>query len=1004
MLRAAFRSRHAVGYRHIVSTAPPHHRQISRQTLPPVDAILPIPHLDEFNFLEDPADLIASDPAPLSSWTDVLNIPEESLDEIIEQQLPSPFPTHDDLAESTGRSRMEDAFLYSPKEQLAYERQLALEENTIQDAVNRYRKENLAASQRGDVVTHRNASHLLHAWFAPLTLAVKNMSAEHASPKSGKGKKRKKRDGSKKVGRKTADQKAADLLTVLPSDAIAVLTIHVVLAALMREANGVSLSRLSMALANNVRAEVNLKKINALTRKEENHAKEQRASSRKDSTPFEERRSAKTVLQHALNGTPVMANAINYAAEKVSIPDAEWSQRDMALLGATLIDLLLKTAVVEKDGKFFPAFKHFKRRRKGHGEVGMLQLTDEALAVVGDEPGYLSKIVLPKQKPMLVRPRPWISTTEGAYLRCGSHLVRYPAHSNKRLFQALAGADLSPLYDGLNALGEQEWRVNRFVLRNSVNLWDNGGGVAGLVTKTNCELPKKAEFFEQERQRFDKWVKERRKSMTLNEDGNEYESDEEITFNEDRAKRRLRNERRKVQKMNRELVSMRADTNHRIEQAKEFASEDRIWLPHNVDFRGRAYPMAVHLQHMGCDLTRALLTFAQPGVELGKRGVYWLKIHLANLLGADKLPFDERIAYAENALSKAIEVGRDPLCEANLDWWASAEDPFQLLAACGELADAVGMYGGESALEKYHSSLPISMDGSCNGLQHYAALGRDVAGGIQVNLVPNSRPQDVYSGVAELVTKKVDELAEQGDEICQIVRGKVSRKVVKQTVMTSVYGVTRIGARQQIQNRLAEIEGFPEEKLFPVAMKLATLTLSSLGDIFNGASMTMDWLAQSAMAIAKEGHEVQWTTPLGLPVVQPYRQSERVVVKTLMQRVSLKRERGSAPVSSQRQRSAFAPNYVHSLDSAHMLLTAVKCRKEGVNFAAVHDSFWTNAASVDTMNRILRNEFIELHQRDLLNELRESFIMRHPNVKFDELPARGGLDLEVVRDSPYFFS
>ena len=32
-------------------------------------------------------------------------------------------------------------------------------------------------------------------------------------------------------------------------------------------------------------------------------------------------------------------------------------------------------------------------------------------------------------------------------------------------------------------------------------------------------------------------------------------------------------------------------------------------------------------------------------------------------------------------------------------------------------------------------------DGSCNGLQHYAALGRDVLGGRSVNVLPSEKPQ-----------------------------------------------------------------------------------------------------------------------------------------------------------------------------------------------------------------------------------------------------------------------
>ena len=69
--------------------------------------------------------------------------------------------------------------------------------------------------------------------------------------------------------------------------------------------------------------------------------------------------------------------------------------------------------------------------------------------------------------------------------------------------------------------------------------------------------------------------------------------------------------------------------------------------------------------------------------------------------------------------------------------------------------------------------------------------------------------------------------------------GKALEKVVKQTVMTSVYGVTFTGARQQIQNRLEEVkelEGATEEELFAMAKYLAILTLQSLGTVFSGAT------------------------------------------------------------------------------------------------------------------------------------------------------------------------
>lgn len=41
--------------------------------------------------------------------------------------------------------------------------------------------------------------------------------------------------------------------------------------------------------------------------------------------------------------------------------------------------------------------------------------------------------------------------------------------------------------------------------------------------------------------------------------------------------------------------------------------------------------------------------------------------------------------------------------------------------------------------------------------------------------------------------------------------------------------------------------------------------------------------SECARLIAKEGHGVMWHTPLGLPVVQPYRRKDRQHVRTLLQ-------------------------------------------------------------------------------------------------------------------------
>lgn len=84
--------------------------------------------------------------------------------------------------------------------------------------------------------------------------------------------------------------------------------------------------------------------------------------------------------------------------------------------------------------------------------------------------------------------------------------------------------------------------------------------------------------------------------------------------------------------------------------------------------------------------------------------------------------------------------------------------------------------------EAFSSSLPIHQDGTCNGLQHYAALGGDARGAAQVNLAAGDRPSDVYTYVSDMVQKLVAQDAEKGDHNAKVLMGKITRKVVKQTV------------------------------------------------------------------------------------------------------------------------------------------------------------------------------------------------------------------------------
>jgi len=166
--------------------------------------------------------------------------------------------------------------------------------------------------------------------------------------------------------------------------------------------------------------------------------------------------------------------------------------------------------------------------------------------------------------------------------------------------------------------------------------------------------------------------------------------------------------------------------------------------------------------------------------------------------------------------------------------------------------------------------------------------------------------------------------------------------------MTTVYGVTYVGARDQIEKQLKDLGTIPEEDCWLAACYLAHVVLGCIGNLFSGAKAIQNWLNLCARLIsksipearipelmseyvgiidkqaeapdkikeAKEDTEtaktkdksskrrankrrvlpmdllkkeqmasVRWTTPLGLPIVQPYRKTVRKQVMTALQTV-----------------------------------------------------------------------------------------------------------------------
>ena len=144
-------------------------------------------------------------------------------------------------------------------------------------------------------------------------------------------------------------------------------------------------------------------------------------------------------------------------------------------------------------------------------------------------------------------------------------------------------------------------------------------------------------------------------------------------------------------------------------------------------------------------------------------------------------------------------------------------------------------------------------------------MGGDELGAAQVNLVPSEKPADIYSEVARRVSAQVERDAAPSlssgvapNPIAVRMKGRVNRKLVKQTVMTNTYGVTFIGAKRQVYNRLkenAELYPFTDTEMKETAHYITKLIFESLGELFSRAREIQAWLNTTARMISKSAPE-----------------------------------------------------------------------------------------------------------------------------------------------------
>ncbi len=655
---------------------------------------------------------------------------------------------------------------------------------------------------------------------------------------------------------------------------------------------------------------------------------------------------------------------LTHSMGKAGLEWVNWPATDKLHLGIKLIEIA-EGVVVGSEAT--PLVHHVLTRKRKKTET-YLEATEALLALIKAR-NDRDEVLCPEYMPMLVPPTDWTGPVGGGYLT--GKPMSFVKCRRKEYHEEIAGADLALCYNAVNGLQRTAWKVNKQVLEVFSDVWK-------YTNLTFKELP----------------AREHEEKPPKPHD---------IETNEV-ARREWRHKAHKAIKDDRKRKSKSLQVVKIFSVAEKFQNEEEIYFPYTVDFRGRVYAMPMFLNPQGHDIAKGMLTFAH-GKALGTdEAAAWLAIHGANLFGFDKVSLRERVQWAQANGRLILECAKEPL---DCLWWTKADKPWQFLAFCFEWQGYIA-----NGLE-HISHLPIALDGSCNGLQHFSAMLRDPIGGAAVNLTPSKVPQDIYQTVLDRVIVK---LKVSKDPLATSWLGfGLTRKETKRPVMVVPYGGTRHSARdylvEAVQKRIHEGEPnvFGDDKeLFAHCNFLSGLVWEAISETVVAARDAMEWLQKVAKVVSQEEKPLNWTAPTGFKVQQAYPETKtrRVDTKIGGSIIKLNLREDLPSLDKRSQAQGISPNFVHSLDAAALMFTVDACLACNVDsFGMVHDSYATLATDTDTLRECLRQSFYQMYQIDVLEAFKKEIEEGLPEgVKLPPLPAKGTLDISLVLKSDFFFA
>ena len=596
-------------------------------------------------------------------------------------------------------------------------------------------------------------------------------------------------------------------------------------------------------------------------------------------------------------------------------------------------------------------------------------------------------------RPMVVVPTPWSSAENlfrGGYKHKHTRTYSIVKGAGKRDRDRLLALDWSRVLPAINAIQATPWRVSKDMLE--AEQWAYDVLTASQAQAKNWDGIGKMPCSEEE---------------TLPERPWNWAEDEDVKKAHARASFDVRDRRREAKGRRISAVMALAIA----EQCKVYPE---LYFPHNLDSRGRAYPIPAFLNPQGPDYVKALLEFSKGEPVETLDHLRWIAIAGANAYGNDKISLDERVQWVHDNEMMFLQIATDYQHDMR---WLDAGEPFQFLRFCFEWLT----YKTEGLGYVSHMVCPV--DATCSGLQHYAGMLKDELGGKAVNLIPGYTRQDIYGDVAQHVMQQFRDDEEVSPLSADWLAFGIDRKMTKRQVMVVPYNgkfssclaYTRVAVAEKIHaGHKPSWDVLDNDAHNEHLTHLAKAIWFGIDAKVKRAKDAMNWLSKIAGNYSKVMNDsglpiydrrMSWLTPDGFEVLHFREDEKQQRVETYFEgRVRLSFYAGTGKLSPQDMALAVAPNFVHALDATHLRATIIKGLAVGIrDYAMIHDSFGVHAKFMPRfLNECVKPAFVEMYtDHDVLTEFADKFAKV---CEIPDLPQAGTLDLQGILTSEFFFS